>query len=76
MKYRAVKVGDEISVFHNGTIVKAAVDRVGPVQGQGWAMLTLNIGGNIAFVSMHESELANPVRAGQGNYSSFAEAVA
>lgn len=74
MKYRAIKVGDEISVVHNGAIAKAAVDRIGPVQGQGWAMLTVRISDTIGFVSMHESELANPVKAGQGNYGSFAEA--
>jgi hypothetical protein len=79
MKYRAIKVGDQIEVSHRGETRKAEVIRVGPVQGQGWAMLKIDIkinddGGEIGFIAVREAELANPVPAGQSNYATFAEA--
>ena len=65
MKYQAIKLDDRVLVTIDGRRAFGKVRRIGPVQGQGWAMATLDIDGAVAFLPLRESELANPVRAGQ-----------
>ncbi len=64
MKYQAIKLDDRVAVTLNGERTFGKVRRIGPVQGQGWAMATLDIDGAVAFLPLHERELANPVKAG------------
>ncbi len=66
MKYTQLKLDDRITVTHNGARAIAKVRRIGPVQGQGWAMLTLDVAGEVLFMPAAARELAEPVMAGQG----------
>ncbi len=60
MTYKKIKVDDELPVNHNGKLATGKVRRIGPIQAQGFAMLTLDVGGEAAWMPAHETEIAEP----------------
>lgn len=62
MKYRDVKLDDWIDVSYRGTVAVGKVRRIGSMQANGWAMVTLDVAGEQAFVPLREIEIANPTR--------------